>query len=108
MSPYTHVQGLLHQHLDTDSDNNLADDEESGGDLNSPWKGEFQHYLNTVEAILHDMDIVEWWGVHAFDHLINLEVLLIKVIFSAQHSPSPNLGFPCEGLFVCYGIICFK
>ena len=47
-------------------------------------------------------------GVHAFDHLINLEVLLIKVIFSAQHSLLPNLGFPCKGLFVCYGIISFK
>ncbi|KIM41960.1 hypothetical protein M413DRAFT_18815 [Hebeloma cylindrosporum] len=61
------VQGLLRRHLDTDSDNgsDSEDDEDAGGDLNSPWKGEFRRYLDTVEAVPPNMNIVEWWGLNA-------------------------------------------
>ena len=55
-----HVHGLL-RHLETDSDN--ESDGEDAIDPKHPWKAEYQRYIDTVEAVPTDMDIVEWWGV---------------------------------------------
>jgi hypothetical protein len=55
-----------YRHFDTDSDDELEDDQEANGDPNSPWKGESQRYVYTVEAVPDNMSIVEWWGVRVF------------------------------------------
>ena len=81
--------GLLHQHLDADSDNDSHSEHDEDGDPNSPWKAEFWCYLNTVEALPQDMDIIEWWGVCFFISLDNMTVLImIEFQLNLHHYPT--------------------
>jgi len=60
----------LLRHLETDSDN--ESDAEDVIDPKQPWKGEYQRYIDTVEAVPADMNIVEWWGVRDLFSIIVL------------------------------------
>lgn len=56
-------EGLLRDNLLTDSE--AEEDEDSFANTSAkPWRAKFQRYLDTVEAIPDDIDIVAWWGVH--------------------------------------------
>jgi hypothetical protein len=45
--------------LETDSE---AEDANSNA-ASEPWSVEFERYLNTIEAVPEDVNVVEWWGV---------------------------------------------
>ena len=47
------------RNLETDSE---AEDADSNAAL-EPWLVEYEQYLNTVESVPEDVDVVEWWGV---------------------------------------------
>jgi hypothetical protein len=47
----------LLQHLETDSEN--ESDAKDVVDPKQPWKGEYQQYIDTVEAVPANMDIIE-------------------------------------------------
>jgi len=57
----------LLRNLETDSE---AEDTESNA-TSEPCLVEFERYLNTIEAVPEDVNVVEWWGV--CDLLIPLE-----------------------------------
>jgi hypothetical protein len=61
--PRTHSQmaGLIQRNLDTDSEN--EDDADETLDPAKPWMGEFKRYLDTVDVVPDNMNIVRWWGV---------------------------------------------
>ncbi|KAF8950693.1 hypothetical protein BDZ97DRAFT_1163754 [Flammula alnicola] len=56
------MQGLLSRNLETDSECE-EDDDNPMSDPTKPWMTEFHRYIDTVEAVPDDMDIVQWWGV---------------------------------------------
>lgn len=54
------IDRLVHRHLESDSE---AEDDELSQDPSSPWKAEFERYLNTHDIVPEEMSIVHWWGV---------------------------------------------
>jgi len=55
------MAGLIRRNLDTDSEN--EDDTDEALDPAKPWMGEFKRYLDTVDVVPDNMNIVRWWGV---------------------------------------------
>ena len=55
------MAGLIQCNLDTDSENEDGGDETL--DPEKPWMGEFRQYLDTIDVVPNEMNIVRWWGV---------------------------------------------
>lgn len=53
---------------------------------------EFERYIQTVEAVDKDVNIVDWWGVST--HLL-FDYILLTQKFEAQCKSISNMGVAC-------------
>ena len=96
------MAGLIQRNLDTDSEN--EDDVDETLDPAKPWMGEFKRYLDTVDVVPENMNIVRWWGVCQF--CLQLECNANSSL--AQRLTLPHMGFSRSRLPCHYGLLRFE
>ena len=64
-----------------DSDWDMSDDDEGGGDSEKPWLTKFNRYLNMHDVLPEGMTVVKWWGVCNILFFLNLLVAYTHSFF---------------------------
>jgi len=96
------MAGLIQCNLDTDSKN--EDDTDETLDPAKLWMGEFKRYLDTMDVVPDNMNIVRWWGVRQF--CLQLECNANRSL--AQCLMLPHMGFSRSRLPCHYGLLRFE